>query len=578
MRHAYSYIRMSTLQQLKGDSKRRQLELSENYAKSNNLLLIENIDGILLNDIGISAYKGENSRKGALGLFLDALATNKIPKDSVLLVESLDRLSREKITEALGQFMLIIGYGIEIVTLNDNQRYTSDILNEHKGTIFISLGSMIRANEESETKSKRLSAVWSNKRKIATSKIVTRKCPAWIQYDETSKKFKLIPQNSEIVKLIFDLCIHSCGLHGIARYLNENKIPVFGSGKLWYKSYINKILNNSCTYGEYQPYTSRDGVKKKAGQPIQSYYPSVVDEETFLLAKGAIERRNKTDRGRKGITFSNIFSGLIYCGHCNFKMILRNRGDSPKGGKYICCSNKNLSGGCTMRDWKLRDLESSLFKHFSEINFHDLLKANEDTTPNLSKLIEISELKITKHTKELDRIKQIIKSTDLHENIRKTFIDDMNEISSLIEFEEGEIINFKNKLLSEDDTKNAITSDELKELINKIDSENEDYFFRSSINQLLSRQINTIKLIHENDDFTPWEYDDESQEVIDFKRIFKIEESLDDFINKKEFKNFCINYHKKIVISYKTGITKVVLVGSDNSFVKKPWNLMRTYN
>lgn len=63
MRHAYSYIRMSTQRQLKGDSKRRQLELSQNYAHENNLLLIEDIDGVLLSDLGTSAYKGENSKK-----------------------------------------------------------------------------------------------------------------------------------------------------------------------------------------------------------------------------------------------------------------------------------------------------------------------------------------------------------------------------------------------------------------------------------------------------------------------------------------------------------------------------------
>jgi DNA invertase Pin-like site-specific DNA recombinase len=80
---AYSYIRMSTETQLKGDSLRRQLEASENYAKNNNLELVDSIDGLSLKDIGVSAYKGKNAQKGVLSVFLDALESDKIPENSV---------------------------------------------------------------------------------------------------------------------------------------------------------------------------------------------------------------------------------------------------------------------------------------------------------------------------------------------------------------------------------------------------------------------------------------------------------------------------------------------------------------
>ena len=52
---AYSYIRMSTDIQLKGNSLQRQLELSKNYADINNLELVDTIK-----DIGVSAFKGKN--------------------------------------------------------------------------------------------------------------------------------------------------------------------------------------------------------------------------------------------------------------------------------------------------------------------------------------------------------------------------------------------------------------------------------------------------------------------------------------------------------------------------------------
>ena len=83
MRKAYSYIRMSTDTQLKGDSLRRQLEASEKYAKDNGLELLDSIDGISLKDIGVSAFKSKNIQKGVLSLFLDALENGKIKPNSV---------------------------------------------------------------------------------------------------------------------------------------------------------------------------------------------------------------------------------------------------------------------------------------------------------------------------------------------------------------------------------------------------------------------------------------------------------------------------------------------------------------
>ena len=89
---AYSYLRFSTPEQSKGDSKRRQIEGAEEYAKANGLVLDEK-----LRDEGISAYSGANRDKGALGGFLKKVEKGLIPTGSVLIVESLDRLSRENV-------------------------------------------------------------------------------------------------------------------------------------------------------------------------------------------------------------------------------------------------------------------------------------------------------------------------------------------------------------------------------------------------------------------------------------------------------------------------------------------------
>ena len=121
---AYSYIRFSSPEQLKGDSLRRQLEASKRYAEENGLTLDESID---LKDYGVSAYRGEHKTKGALGIFLNLIGQGKIEKGSILIIEAFDRLSREKVLDAFDGFSEIVKAGIQIVTLNNGQVYTEKI-------------------------------------------------------------------------------------------------------------------------------------------------------------------------------------------------------------------------------------------------------------------------------------------------------------------------------------------------------------------------------------------------------------------------------------------------------------------
>ena len=98
---AYSYIRFSTPEQEKGDSLRRQEEEARKYAVEHGFNLDESQK---FKDLGKSGYKGFNRINGALNDFLNLVNSGEIPKGSVLIVEHLDRLSREKVSDALTLF------------------------------------------------------------------------------------------------------------------------------------------------------------------------------------------------------------------------------------------------------------------------------------------------------------------------------------------------------------------------------------------------------------------------------------------------------------------------------------------
>ena len=144
---------MSTELQLKGDSRRRQLELSQAYAAEHDLDLVEEDQ---LEDIGLSAFKGDNIKEGALGKFLESVKAETIQPGSYLLVESLDRISRQEVRKSLSIFLSIIDAGINIVTLADGRVYTAEATDNLE--LITSLVIMSRAHEESRTKSQRVSA------------------------------------------------------------------------------------------------------------------------------------------------------------------------------------------------------------------------------------------------------------------------------------------------------------------------------------------------------------------------------------------------------------------------------------
>src|SRR5215472_16432908 len=105
---AYSYLRWSTPIQSWGDSDRRQIEWATAWCEQNDCVLAE-----VYRDSGVSAFEGKNRSKGALRDFLNAVKSGKI-KPKYLVVENLDRLSREDPFEAMDLLREIVKSGITL--------------------------------------------------------------------------------------------------------------------------------------------------------------------------------------------------------------------------------------------------------------------------------------------------------------------------------------------------------------------------------------------------------------------------------------------------------------------------------
>lgn len=262
------------------------------------------------------------------------------------MVESLDRLSREHVLDALPRFLDLLNAGIRIVTLLDSQEYSRESVEANNYQLMISLGIMARAHEESATKGHRVLEAWEKKRQLAASsgKAMTKICPAWMKKD--GDEYRLIPEHAAVVRRIFESSISGIGTRSIAKQLNADGVKPFGGGRIWYDSYIKKILDNPATYGEFTPRGKlAGGSDATASATLKDYYPSVIDERTFHKAQVMMKARAASSVRRSAGVHRNVLSGLLRCQVCGGGMHYIDKG--KRGGKpYLQCSSSLMRAGC----------------------------------------------------------------------------------------------------------------------------------------------------------------------------------------------------------------------------------------
>lgn len=324
MSRAYSYIRFSRPEQMTGDSIRRQSKRAEEYCTRHGLTLDTSLS---LRDFGVSAYRGANATTGALAAFLEAVESGNIPKGSTLVVESLDRLSRQSIRKATKLLESILEAGITVVTLNPERRYTVESLDELTGVIELVLYSS-RAHEESEMKSARMRAAWENKKRNAKTKPLTARCPWWLELKADRSGFKVKGDKVKLVERAYQMAIDGHGLTDIVKAFNWEGIKP-PRGRIWERSTMHRLLTSRSVLGEYQPSTYRPEGGRDYHEPIQGYYPAVIDEDTFYKAQARMQARKHTS-GKGSRIPSNLFTGLV---------VAKNSGNMTIRAKYYKTSD-----------------------------------------------------------------------------------------------------------------------------------------------------------------------------------------------------------------------------------------------
>jgi DNA invertase Pin-like site-specific DNA recombinase len=508
---AYSYIRMSTDMQLKGHSRQRQLDGSAAYVKQHGLQLVE--DG-QFEDIGVSAFKGANVDYGALGVFLTALDQGVIPKGSYLIVESLDRLSRQPVRKSLELFLRIINSGVNLVTLDPEPVEFPAEGNIDETKLIVAIIAMSRSNQESATKGTRVSKSWANKRAHAASNPITAMAPAWLQLNKEKRRFEKIAERVAVVRLIFADTVAGIGTYVIANRLNRKKIPTFGhvttrkkaligKSRGWYRSSVAAIITNRAVIGEYQPCKMVDverqpgrSERQPDGDPIKDYFPRIISDELFYRAQEARRERRVSGRGRKGKYVTNLFSTLRpTCAYCHSRMAFENKG-AQRGTYFVCEAAKRGSGCGVRKGWRYEDFEISFLTFVHQLNLEQLIRNDDSQIKALDESSQGLEGQLQAIEADMEKLLKLLQKADV-EFLSRRFVElqrQQDEIKALLEAKRAE----RHKLrLAEDDFYKS--KDEIKSLVRKfqdptVQGQKDLYRLRSQLSARIKSLVATLEI------------------------------------------------------------------------------------
>lgn len=300
-------------------------------------------------------------------MFLEAIENGRIAHGSVLVVEGLDRLSRAEPIQAQAQLAQIINAGITVVTASDGREYNRAGLKAQPMDLVYSLLVMIRAHEESDTKSKRVKAAirrqcegW----KAGTFRGLIRngKDPQWVRW--TGEAWELIPERVAAVQRALALYQQGMGAGRAAKLMHQegHELTDWGISGLQ----IYRLIKLPALRGIKR--LSLDGEDYE----LEGYYPRILSEIEWAELQYLAGQRNRR-RGHGEIPGIVTGIGLAICGYCGTALVAQNLmnrqpedGTLADGHRRLHCTSgaatsaaHSLGAGEVATEWGIRALRSS---------------------------------------------------------------------------------------------------------------------------------------------------------------------------------------------------------------------------
>ncbi|MBK2390026.1 recombinase family protein [Klebsiella pneumoniae] len=364
----YSYIRYSSERQGKGNSLERQksyiAKMAKQIAEEYKLEVFEEYQ-----DLGVSAYKGKNVQEGALSDFIAQVKSGVIPKGSFLLIESLDRFSRQNAMQAVNLFTGLLLNGITVITGIDRQVYKhTDANNDTFQQLMFSVMLFSRANEESSTKSQRTIASALSKigrhqqRKPGDHVIAIKELGSDKWWTDSSSGYVnphpvLFPIAKEIIQLKQDGWSNRMILQHLK---NSYDGPIIGNKKskgIWNMQHCSRILEPAI-------YGRKVITINNAEYILDDYYPAIISKDEYEALKLQVGNKGFAPNRESNPEIPLLSGiGILYCAHCSCYMVkakstLKNH---PHAYRYQCAS-RDLHQDCNKWGFRASTLERTILQ------------------------------------------------------------------------------------------------------------------------------------------------------------------------------------------------------------------------
>lgn len=382
-------------------------------------------------DEGVSAYKveGENGQyaanmhRGNLGAFLKRVEDGQIKRGSVLIIEKLDRFSRNYYDVVFPVWLNLLQSGIEIYSCVSNTHYTLEIIRKNPMLAGMALIEMANANEYSSGMSNRINKAFSLRlAECAKGKKMNLGGwqPKWVDFHGSkghAGEFSLNAHAATIRRIVMEY-IGGASMGTIAKGLIHDQVPTLMGGR-WNQGTVGNVLNHETLLGH----------KTIKGVRLERYYPPVItDAQHQQLKVKLVDNLNRKGGNPKSDYIANLFRNRCKCAKCGATVTTNHVVYHCKGLRTAEC---DVHGTVNIRGLELDFFMLFLQEHPAvllgkqtvksngtvaalKIRIGDLDKAIEDAASLVGKLpIKALEAKLTALVKEREAAGRDLEESNL---------------------------------------------------------------------------------------------------------------------------------------------------------------------
>lgn len=276
-----------------------------------------------------------------------------------IFVKSVSRFARNSL-ECIEAIRKLASYGVTVLFENDNvdtQTMNSELILYVKSAF---------AQMEAMSGAKRVATAF--RMRMENGECISTNAPFGYELSENNI-LRIVPEQAETVRRIFDLYLSGSGTDRIVEILNDEEIPS-ANGK-WTLPGIRYILTNEKYIGDtlhqktYTPQIIPLRNRPNYGNVDQFYventHEAIISREVFDAAQARIHRNASIPKQEKT---QRIFDKIIFCEECGWAY----KAKLLHGIRYWVCTRKSVAGhSCGGRNVRETEIKEAFVEVYNKL-------------------------------------------------------------------------------------------------------------------------------------------------------------------------------------------------------------------